>query len=303
MEYNYAIELLNKEEIRLMKEQINLMQMRDDLYKERAEELINNIESLRTSARLLKPNSLTSKLIKNFKVDSFNLTQMATTILYGTGWSLGKVDEEFDLRYRSFESSGSNVMQTLYNIADKFNATVSLDGINQKVNFLKEKEINLDKYKWDTVSEESVKVSEILNNEWNKNKGEVAISGNLTVTPMNVTTTIDMINHKWDKTQVDEVSKVLNKMWKQYKSTNSSEKTMTKDEALKYLKEYNESVKPEHAITRLRYNDGRDYVQDLSFYTHPAYMSEELLEALKNGQTLTDDLEKEFSKFIIEKSI
>lgn len=303
MNNNYAIELLNKEEIRLMKEQINLMQMRDELYKERAEELINNIESLRTSARLLKPNSLTSKLIKNFKVDSFNLTQMATTILCGTEWALGKVDEEFDLKYRSFESSGSNVMQTLYSIADKFDATLSLDGINQKVNFLKAKEIDIDKYKWITVSEENIKVSEILNNEWNKNKGEITISGNLNVSPVNVTTTIDMINHEWDKVQADEVSKILNKMWKQYKEKSLDDKPKTKDEALNYLIEYNEKVKPELRVTRLRYNNGKDYVQDLSYYVHPDYMSDELLDSIRKGKTLSEKLEKELSTFIIEKSI
>lgn len=133
--------------------------------------------------------------------------------------------------------------------------------------------------------------------------GEVTISGNLTVTPINVTTTLDMINHKWDKTQVDEVSKVLNKMLKQYKDTGIDDKPKTKEEALNYLLEYNEKVKPELRITRLRYNDGKDYVQDLSYYVHPAYMSEELLDSIRKGKTLSEKLEKELSTFIIEKSI
>ncbi|WP_144509879.1 hypothetical protein [Bacillus sp. FJAT-22090] len=87
------------------------------------------------------------------------------------------------------------------------------------------------------------------------------------------------------------------------KSNQDLSKPKTKEEALKYLKEYNENVKPEHAITRLRYNNGKNYVQDLSYFTHPAYMSKGLLEALQNGQTLTDDLEKEFNSFIMEKSV
>lgn len=77
----------------------------------------------------------------------------------------------------------------------------------------------------------------------------------------------------------------------------------TKQEALDYLKEYNTNNNHEGIITRLYYNDKKDFVQDFSFFANSNYMSFELLEALQKGRTLTGGLVREFNQFIIEKSV
>lgn len=145
-----------------------------------------------------------------------------------------------------------------------------------------------------------------LNKEGGKlivNENGVEFNGRFTITPVNVKTFVDMNKYKWDIADINNISEILNKMWDKVKDENFSGKPRNKEEALKYLKKLNKDVKSEHVITRLRYNDGKDYVQDLSYFVHPAYMSDELLEAFRNGQTLTDDLEKELQHFIIEKSV
>jgi hypothetical protein len=73
-----------------------------------------------------------------------------------------------------------------------------------------------------------------------------------------------------------------------------------KNAMITYLKEFNKGKDADRVVTRLYYNDGNDYVQDFSLFANEKYMSESLLNALKNGQTLTTEQEKELQCFIIE---
>lgn len=65
----------------------------------------------------------------------------------------------------------------------------------------------------------------------------------------------------------------------------------------------NKGKEADGIITKLYYNNGKDYVQDFSYFTNQEYMSNELLEALRYGQTLTNKLEKELRCFVIEASV
>lgn len=76
-----------------------------------------------------------------------------------------------------------------------------------------------------------------------------------------------------------------------------------KNQMIAHLKEINKSKDLQKPITHLIYNERGDYVQDFSFFTSLKYMSEELLSAIQNGQTLTTDQELELQSFVIEKSI
>lgn len=78
---------------------------------------------------------------------------------------------------------------------------------------------------------------------------------------------------------------------------------MNRDVAITYLKEINKGKEASDVITRLYYNNDGDYVQDLSYFTSKDYMSESLLSAIKNGQTLTYAQERELDQFIIEAQI
>ncbi|PAD84874.1 hypothetical protein CHH57_02255 [Niallia circulans] len=78
---------------------------------------------------------------------------------------------------------------------------------------------------------------------------------------------------------------------------------MNRDVAITYLKEINKGKEASDVITRLYYNNDGDYVQDLSYFTSKDYMSESLLSAIQNGQTLTYAQERELDQFIIESQI
>ena len=79
--------------------------------------------------------------------------------------------------------------------------------------------------------------------------------------------------------------------------------TIKKDVAITYLKEINKGKEAHEVITRLYYGNEGEYVQDFSYFATEQYMNQELLEALRSGQTLTTALEAELQQYVREKSI
>ncbi len=78
---------------------------------------------------------------------------------------------------------------------------------------------------------------------------------------------------------------------------------MNRDMAVIYLKEINKGKDASEIVTRLYYGNDGKYVQDLSFFINGDYMSGSLVDAIKNGQTLTTKQEEELQNFIIEKAV
>lgn len=72
---------------------------------------------------------------------------------------------------------------------------------------------------------------------------------------------------------------------------------VNKDVAITYLKEINKNKTNSDVITKLYYND-KDYVQDFSHFV--SYMSDNLRNAIQNGQTLTSEQTKELDEYVIE---
>jgi hypothetical protein len=77
---------------------------------------------------------LNSKLIKNYSVESYNAGQMLYDVLKETIWSIGFIDPQFNLKYRTFDFSGS-VLSAVQEISIKFSALIVWDTINRQVNF------------------------------------------------------------------------------------------------------------------------------------------------------------------------
>lgn len=75
-----------------------------------------------------------------------------------------------------------------------------------------------------------------------------------------------------------------------------------RDLAIAFLKEHNKNTQGE-VITLLYYSDNGDYVEDLSYYANSNYMSDCLLDAIQNGQSLTTKQLDELKNFTIEKRI
>jgi hypothetical protein len=78
--------------------------------------------------------SLASKLIKDYSVESYTLSQILDDMLAQTVWSIGYVDATFDLKYRALDFSG-NVMDGIQQAAELFNALIIWDTVDQEINF------------------------------------------------------------------------------------------------------------------------------------------------------------------------
>jgi len=69
-------------------------------------------------------HQLDNKTIRGYEGVSQNLTKYVLDFLVGTNWSIGSVDVDFDLKYRSFEVSSATVLQCLYDVAELFGAYI-----------------------------------------------------------------------------------------------------------------------------------------------------------------------------------
>lgn len=86
---------------------------------------------------------LKNRIVKNFSTTSLNLTSTVNQLLQGTGWTLGYVDADFDIKYRSFEISGS-VLDAVIQVAETFGAVIVWDTHLKKVSFRKLESIGHD---------------------------------------------------------------------------------------------------------------------------------------------------------------
>lgn len=77
---------------------------------------------------------LGSKLIKDYRVESKNLTSILKDLLKQSIWNVGYVDVQFDLKYRSFEHTGS-VLEGVQKLATAFHALMIWDTEKRQISF------------------------------------------------------------------------------------------------------------------------------------------------------------------------
>nr|WP_170314890.1 phage tail spike protein [Saccharibacillus brassicae] len=77
---------------------------------------------------------LSNQSVKDYNAISYSLSQIGNDLLQNTGWRLGYVDAQFDLKYRSFEFSGS-ILAGMNQIAETFTALIIWDTVNRTINF------------------------------------------------------------------------------------------------------------------------------------------------------------------------
>lgn len=88
---------------------------------------------------------LADKDIRGYLAESKNLTYIATDVLKETNWAVGYVDADFDLKFRQHEISSQNVLQAIYELAEKFNALIVWDTVNLRINFYKPQNVGLNR--------------------------------------------------------------------------------------------------------------------------------------------------------------
>ncbi|WP_172249928.1 phage tail spike protein [Saccharibacillus deserti] len=77
---------------------------------------------------------LNNHSVKDYSVVSYTLSQIARDLLKNTGWTLGYVDAQFDLKYRTFDHSGG-ILEGMNRIAEQFVALIVWDTANRTINF------------------------------------------------------------------------------------------------------------------------------------------------------------------------
>lgn len=80
--------------------------------------------------------------VRDIEVESYTLSQLMlgtpeiNGILSETNWTLGRVDVDFDLLYRSYSVTTSTVLQCIFEIAEKFGAMPRFNTVTRKVDFI-----------------------------------------------------------------------------------------------------------------------------------------------------------------------
>gem|GEM_PF-2239128 len=84
----------------------------------------------------------------NYQVVSYNCLQVLNDVLKDTNWSIGYINDEFNLKYHQFDVTSSSKLDFINEICKKFNAYVIYDTVNRKVNICKEDEVSIYKGFW-----------------------------------------------------------------------------------------------------------------------------------------------------------
>lgn len=87
------------------------------------------------------PYELNNFVIRSYFVESKTLSQIANDLLKNTNWSLGYVNADFDIKFRSYEVTEDKVLGAILELATVFDAIIKWDTENRKINFYKSEQI------------------------------------------------------------------------------------------------------------------------------------------------------------------
>lgn len=95
--------------------------------------VMNDSDSIEVSCYSLG-YELSTKLIKDYEVVSYNAKQLLNDMLKNTIWNVGYMDAQFELKYRAFDFNGT-VLESVHAIAEKFNALIVWDTKLRQIHF------------------------------------------------------------------------------------------------------------------------------------------------------------------------
>lgn len=88
---------------------------------------------------------LGQKMIRQYEATAKPLRTIINDVLYGTTWSIDYIDGEVELLYRSFTVSSSTILQSIFDVAERFNCVVEFNSKNRKLSFKKDKNIGINR--------------------------------------------------------------------------------------------------------------------------------------------------------------
>ena len=88
---------------------------------------------------------LIQKPIRGYSKEASTLRQIGTDILKGTTWSIDYIDGEAELLYRSMEISQGNILQSMFDLADKFGCVMEFNNKDRKMSFKKFQNVGMNR--------------------------------------------------------------------------------------------------------------------------------------------------------------
>ncbi len=111
----------------------------------------DDTDTMNVSCRSLESGFEKKKLI-NFERKSYNATMLLNDVLPGTGFKIGYINPNLNLKYREFDITSTSKLSFIYeNMATTFEALVVFDTIEMTVNFYEKNELS--KYKGFIINE------------------------------------------------------------------------------------------------------------------------------------------------------
>lgn len=108
---------------------------------------------------------LNYKKILNYNATSYNCLQVLNDALKGTNWSIGYINDEFNLAYKQFDVSSATVLDFINQICSTFDAKVIYDTVNRKVNICKTNEVSTYKGFWISYGKYLQNIDHSINND------------------------------------------------------------------------------------------------------------------------------------------
>jgi hypothetical protein len=80
-----------------------------------------------------------------FVKDSLNAQQVLNDLLSDSAWSISYIDSEFLTKYRSFDFSGTTLLDAIFNVAETFGAIIQWDTVNKSFSLVKQENVGINK--------------------------------------------------------------------------------------------------------------------------------------------------------------
>lgn len=80
-----------------------------------------------------------------YRKESLNPQQVLSALLKNSNWSIDYIDADFLLMYRSFDFNNTNVLDAVFEVAQRFNGIIKWDTVNKRISLIKEENAGTNK--------------------------------------------------------------------------------------------------------------------------------------------------------------